>query len=66
MWTYVVVAYVLAYGAHVSYAVGEWRACGPGVRVQVIRVVFHPTRFREPLYHTVLEQYVRLITSATA
>jgi glycerol-3-phosphate O-acyltransferase len=60
---YVVVAYVLAYGAHVSYAVGEWARVWPLEYVfKSFGSYFIRRGYREPLYHTVLEQYVRLIT----
>src|SRR5207249_8812038 len=61
---YVVVAYVLAYGAHVSYAVGEWARVWPLEYVfKSFGSYFIRHGFREPLYHAVLEQYVHLITS---
>lgn len=60
---YVVVSYVLARGAAVSCAVGEW------ARVWPLEVVFKSfgsyfvrRRYREPLYHAVLERYIQLIT----
>jgi glycerol-3-phosphate O-acyltransferase len=60
---YVVVAFVLARGVAVSYAVGEW------ARVWPLELVFKSfgsyfirRRYREPLYHAVLERYVQLIT----
>lgn len=60
---YVVVAYVLAYGAHVSYAVGEWARVWPLEYVfKSFGSYFIRRGFREPLYHTVLERYVHLIT----
>jgi glycerol-3-phosphate O-acyltransferase len=60
---YVVVAYVLARGAHVSYAVGEWARAWPLEFVfKSFGAYFIRRRFREPLYHTVLERYVQLIT----
>ncbi len=60
---YVVVAYVLAYGVHVSYAVGEWARAWPLEYVfKSFGAYFVRRRFREPLYHAVLERYVRLIT----
>ena len=60
---YVVVAYVLAYGVHVSYAVGEWARAWPLEYVfKSFGSYFIRRRFREPLYHTVLERYVQLIT----
>ncbi len=60
---YVVVAYVLAYGAHVSYAVGEWARVWPLEYVfKSFGSYFIRRGFREPLYHAVLERYVHLIT----
>jgi glycerol-3-phosphate O-acyltransferase len=60
---YIVVAYVLAHGAHVSYAVGEWARAWPLEYVfKSFGAYFIRRRFREPLYHAVLERYVQLIT----
>src|SRR2546430_4165644 len=60
---YVVVAYVLARGVHVSYAVGEWARAWPLEYVfKSFGAYFVRRKFREPLYHTVLERYVQLIT----
>jgi glycerol-3-phosphate O-acyltransferase len=60
---YVVVAYVLARGVHVSYAVGEWARAWPLEYVfKSFGAYFVRRRYREPLYHTVLERYVQLIT----
>jgi glycerol-3-phosphate O-acyltransferase len=60
---YVVVAYVLAYGAHLSYAVGEWARVWPLEYVfKSFGSYFVRRGFREPLYHAVLERYVQLIT----
>jgi glycerol-3-phosphate O-acyltransferase len=60
---YVVVAYVLAHGVHVSYAVGEWARAWPLEYVfKSFGAYFVRRKFREPLYHTVLERYVQLIT----
>jgi len=60
---YLVVAYVLAYGAHVSYAVGEWARVWPLEYVfKSFGSYFIRRGFREPLYHAVLERYVHLIT----
>src|SRR6266705_3160187 len=60
---YVVVAYVLARGVHVSYAVGEWARAWPLEYVfKSFGAYFIRRRFREPLYHAVLERYVHLIT----
>jgi len=61
---YVVVAYVLARGVHVSYAVGEWARAWPLEYVfKSFGAYFIRRKFREPLYHTVLERYVQLITN---
>jgi len=60
---YVLVAYVLARGVHVSYAVGEWARTWPLEYVfKSFGAYFIRRRFREPLYHAVLERYVQLIT----
>jgi len=60
---YIVVAYVLAHGVHVSYAVGEWARAWPLEYVfKSFGAYFIRRKFREPLYHTVLERYVQLIT----
>jgi glycerol-3-phosphate O-acyltransferase len=60
---YIVVAYVLARGVQVSYAVGEWARAWPLEYVfKSFGAYFVRRRFREPLYHTVLERYVQLIT----
>lgn len=60
---YIVVAYVLARGTHVSYAVGEWARAWPLEFVfKSFGAYFIRRRFREPLYHAVLERYVQLIT----
>ncbi|MGH7699283.1 MAG: 1-acyl-sn-glycerol-3-phosphate acyltransferase, partial [Gemmatimonadales bacterium] len=60
---YIVVAYVLAYGVHISYAVGEWARAWPLEYVfKSFGAYFIRRRFREPLYHAVLERYVQLIT----
>jgi glycerol-3-phosphate O-acyltransferase len=61
---YIVVAYVLARGTHVSYAVGEWARAWPLEYVfKSFGAYFIRRRFREPLYHAVLERYVQLITA---
>lgn len=60
---YVVVAYVLAGDVSISYAVGEWARAFPLEYVfKSFGSYFIRRRFREPLYHTVLERYVQLIT----
>jgi glycerol-3-phosphate O-acyltransferase len=60
---YVVVAYVLARVVSISYAVGEWARTWPLEYIfKSFGSYFIRRRFREPLYHSVLERYVRLIT----
>jgi glycerol-3-phosphate O-acyltransferase len=60
---YVVVAYVLARGVAVSYAVGEWARVWPLESVfKSFGSYFIRRRYREPLYHAVLERYIQLIT----
>jgi glycerol-3-phosphate O-acyltransferase len=60
---YVVVAYVLAHGVSISYAVGEWARTWPLEYVfKSFGSYFIRRRYREPLYHAVLERYVQLIT----
>jgi glycerol-3-phosphate O-acyltransferase len=61
---YVIVAYVLAHGVSISYAVGEWARVWPLEYVfKSFGAYFVRRGFRDPLYHTVLERYVQLITS---
>jgi len=60
---YVVVAYVLAQGVSISYAVGEWARVWPLEYVfKSFGSYFIRRRYREPLYHTVLERYLQLVT----
>ena len=60
---YVVVAYVLAKVVSISYAVVEWARTWPLEFVfKSFGSYFIRRQFREPLYHTVLERYVQLIT----
>ena len=60
---YVVLAYVLARVVSISYAVGEWARIWPLEYVfKSFGSYFVRRRYREPLYHTVLERYVQLIT----
>jgi glycerol-3-phosphate O-acyltransferase len=60
---YVVVAYVLSGKVAISYAVGEWARVWPLEAVfKSFGSYFVRRRYREPLYHTVLERYVQLIT----
>jgi glycerol-3-phosphate O-acyltransferase len=60
---YVVTAYVLARVVSISYAVGEWARTWPLEYVfKSFGSYFIRRRYREELYHTVLERYVQLIT----
>ena len=60
---YVVLAYVLARVVSISYAVGEWARTWPLEFVfKSFGSYFIRRQYREPLYHTVLERYVQLIT----
>ncbi len=60
---YVVTAYVLARVVSISYAVGEWARTWPLEYVfKSFGSYFIRRRYREPLYHSVLERYVQLIT----
>jgi len=60
---YVVVAFVLARGVALSYAVGEWARVWPLETIfKSFGSYFIRRRYREPLYHAVLERYVQLIT----
>jgi glycerol-3-phosphate O-acyltransferase len=60
---YVVVAYVLARGVALSYAVGEWARIWPLETIfKSFGSYFVRRRYREPLYHAVLERYVQLVT----
>ena len=60
---YVVVAYVLARVVSISYAVGEWARTWPLEYVfKSFGSYFVRRRYREPLYHAVLQRYVQLIT----
>ena len=60
---YVTLAYVLARRVSVSYAVGEWARTWPLDYVfKSFGSYFIRRGFREPLYHTVLERYVQLVT----
>jgi glycerol-3-phosphate O-acyltransferase len=48
---------------HVSYAVGEWARAWPlEYLFKSFGAYFIRRRFREPLYHAVLERYIHLIT----
>ena len=60
---YVLVGYALAGKVAISYAVGEWARAFPLEPLfKAFGAYFIRRRFREPLYHTVLERYVQLIT----
>ncbi len=60
---YVVLAYVMARMVSISYAVGEWARVWPLEFVfKSFGSYFIRRQYREPLYHTVLERYVQLIT----
>ncbi len=60
---YVLVGYVLTGRVAISYAVGEWARAFPLEYIfKSFGSYFIRRKFREPLYHCVLEQYVQLIT----
>ncbi len=60
---YVVLVYVLAGLVSISWAVGEWARTWPlEYLFKTCGGYFVRRRFREPLYHVVLERYVQLIT----
>jgi glycerol-3-phosphate O-acyltransferase len=60
---YVLVGYVLSGRVAISYAVGEWARAFPlEYLFKSFGSYFIRRKFRDPLYHCVLEQYVRLIT----
>ncbi len=60
---YVLSSYALAGQVAVSYAVGEWARVFPlEYLFKSFGSYFIRRRYREPLYHTVLERYVQLIT----
>ena len=60
---YVLVGYALAGQVAISYAVGEWARAFPLEHVfKAFGAYFVRRRYRERLYHTVLERYVQLIT----
>jgi glycerol-3-phosphate O-acyltransferase len=60
---YVLVGYVLTGQVAISYAVGEWARAFPLEYVfKSFGSYFIRRKFREPLYHKVLERYVQLIT----
>jgi glycerol-3-phosphate O-acyltransferase len=60
---YIVVSYALAGQVAISYAVGEWARAFPLEHIfKAFGSYFVRRRFREPLYHAVLERYVQQIT----
>jgi glycerol-3-phosphate O-acyltransferase len=60
---YVLVAYVMMGAVSISYAVGEWARAFPlEVLFKSFGSYFIRRRYREPLYHAVLQSYVQLIT----
>ena len=60
---YVLVGYVLSGRVAISYAVGEWARAFPlEYLFKSFGSYFIRRKYREPLYHCVLEQYVQLIT----
>jgi glycerol-3-phosphate O-acyltransferase len=60
---YVLVSYALAGDVAISYAVGEWARAFPLEHLfKAFGSYFVRRRYREPLYHAVLERYVQLIT----
>ncbi|HVS60250.1 MAG TPA: 1-acyl-sn-glycerol-3-phosphate acyltransferase [Gemmatimonadaceae bacterium] len=60
---YVLVGYVLSGQVAISYAVGEWARTFPLEYIfKSFGAYFIRRKYREKLYHTVLEQYVQMIT----
>jgi glycerol-3-phosphate O-acyltransferase len=60
---YVLVGYVLSGRVAISYAVGEWARTFPLEYIfKSFGAYFIRRKYREKLYHTVLERYVQLIT----
>jgi glycerol-3-phosphate O-acyltransferase len=60
---YIVVSYALAGQVAISYAVGEWARAFPLEHIfKAFGSYFVRRRYREPLYHMVLERYVQQIT----
>ena len=60
---YVLVSYALAGQVAISYAVGEWARAFPLEHMfKAFGAYFVRRKYREPLYHAVLERYVQLIT----
>jgi glycerol-3-phosphate O-acyltransferase len=59
---YVLVSYALAGQVAISYAVGEWARAFPLEHIfKSFGSYFVRRKYREPLYHSVLERYVQLI-----
>lgn len=60
---YVLVGFVLSGQVAISYAVGEWARAFPLEYIfKSFGAYFIRRKYREKLYHTVLERYVQLIT----
>ncbi len=60
---YILVAYMLAQQISLSYAVGEWARVWPLEYIfKSFGAYFIRRKFREKLYHLVLEKYVQLIS----
>ncbi len=60
---YILVAYMLAERISLSYAVGEWARVWPLEYIfKSFGSYFIRRKYREPLYHTVLEKYIQLIS----
>jgi glycerol-3-phosphate O-acyltransferase len=60
---YILVSYALAGQVAISYAVGEWARAFPLEHMfKAFGSYFVRRRYREPLYHAVLERYVQQIT----
>jgi glycerol-3-phosphate O-acyltransferase len=60
---YILVSYALAGQVAISYAVGEWARAFPLEHIfKAFGSYFVRRKYREPLYHAVLERYVQLIT----
>ncbi len=61
---YVLVSYALAGKVALSYAVGEWARAFPLEHIfKAFGSYFVRRRYREPLYHAVLERYVQITAS---
>lgn len=57
---YLLVAFLLSHRVAISYAVGEWARVWPLDRIfKAFGSFFVRRRFRDPLYHGVLERYVQ-------